>query len=133
MRILQWVALAGLLTAGTNSLAFAHASGNLVPQDSVILVAQQRIAALPSETGNVGEGHKLAENVCAQCHAVEGANRHSPNPRAPSFPDIVASPGLTATAIRVWLQTPHPTMPNLMLNNEEKDSIVAYLLSLKAV
>ena len=132
MRVLPWVALAGLLTANTNSLAFAHASGNVVPQDSVILVAQ-RIAALPSESGNVGEGHKLAENVCAQCHAVEGANRHSPNPRAPSFPDIVASPGLTATAIRVWLQTPHPTMPNLKLNNEEKDSIVAYLLSLKAV
>jgi len=131
MRIFQSVALAGLLTAGSNSLAFPHESGNVV--GSVILVAQQRIAALPSETGKVSEGHKLAENVCAQCHAVEGANRHSPNPRAPSFTDIVASPGLTATAIRVWLQTPHPTMPNLKLNNEEKDNIVAYLLSLKAV
>jgi hypothetical protein len=45
--------------------------------------------------------------------------------------DVAASPGLTAIAIRVWLQSPHPTMPNIRLNDTEKDNIVAYLLSLK--
>ncbi len=93
----------------------------------------QQIAALPQDRGNIGQGHMMAEQVCARCHAVEPGQTHSPNGAAPAFPDIAASPGLTATAIRVWLQTPHPTMPNIVLNNQEKDNIVAYLLSLKSV
>ncbi len=75
----------------------------------------------------------MAEQTCALCHTVEPGQTHSPNHAAPAFPDIAASPGLTATAIRVWLQTPHPTMPNVAFNNKEKDNIVAYLLSSKAV
>ena len=94
---------------------------------------RQQIAALPPASGDVNQGHMMAEQVCARCHAVEPGQTHSPNHSAPAFPDIAASPGLTATAIRVWLQTPHPTMPNIMLDSKEKDNIVAYLLSLKAV
>jgi mono/diheme cytochrome c family protein len=94
---------------------------------------RQQFAALPQERGNVGQGHMVAEQICAQCHAVEPGQTHSPNSAAPAFPDIAASPGLTATAIRVWLRSPHPTMPNIVLNNKEKDNIVAYLLSLKTV
>ena len=94
---------------------------------------RQQIAALPQDRGNVGQGHMVAEQICAQCHAVEPGQTHSPNSAAPAFPEIATSPGLTATAIRVWLQSPHPTMPNIVLNNTEKDNIVAYLLSLKSV
>jgi mono/diheme cytochrome c family protein len=89
------------------------------------------LASLPVEQGSVSQGQRLAETVCAQCHAVGAGQRRSPNRAAPSFADIAESPGLTATAIRVWLQTPHPTMPNIRLGNDEKDGIVAYLLSLK--
>lgn len=94
---------------------------------------RQQIAALPPASGDANQGHMVAEQVCAQCHAVEPGQTHSPNRAAPAFPEFAASPGVTATAIRVWLQTPHPTMPNIMLDNKEKDDIVAYLLSLKAV
>ena len=89
------------------------------------------LQTLPVEQGSVAQGQKLAESVCAECHAVGTGQRRSRNRAAPSFADIAASPGLTAVAIRVWLQTPHPTMPNIRLGNDEKDSIVAYLLSLK--
>jgi mono/diheme cytochrome c family protein len=82
-------------------------------------------------SGDARAGEQFAKAVCAQCHGVGKGQDRSPNRAAPSFADIAASPGLTATAIRVWLQTPHPTMPNVKLNDAEKDNVVAYLLSLK--
>jgi mono/diheme cytochrome c family protein len=109
------------------------------PMPGIMLSRQQisdivaYLETLPDERGNVEKGQRIATQVCAQCHAVQPGKLQSPNRAAPSFADIVASPGLTATAIRVWLQTPHPTMPNIKLDAQDKDSIVAYLLSLKAV
>jgi hypothetical protein len=38
----------------------------------------------------------------------------------------------TALSLRAFLQTPHPTMPNLILTPEETDDIIAYLLALKS-
>ena len=40
-------------------------------------------------------------------------------------------PATTEISLRAFLQTPHPTMPNLMLTPEETDDIIAYLLALK--
>jgi hypothetical protein len=34
-------------------------------------------------------------------------------------------------SLRAFLQTPHPTMPNLMLTPDETDDVIAYLLTLK--
>jgi mono/diheme cytochrome c family protein len=90
------------------------------------------LETLPVTNGDATAGRRLAETECATCHAV-GTNQRSPNRAAPSFADIGASPGLTATAIRVWLQSPHATMPNVKLSDEDKDNVIAYLLSLKAV
>jgi hypothetical protein len=38
---------------------------------------------------------------------------------------------MTATALRVALSSSHETMPNLILKDEEADSLIAYILSLK--
>jgi hypothetical protein len=38
---------------------------------------------------------------------------------------------MNAMALEVWFQTPHPTTPNLMFNNEESDKVIAYILSLR--
>ena len=104
-----------------------------------IMLSRQEISdvvaylqTLPVERGDVREGEQFAKAVCAECHAVSKGQVRSPSRAAPSFSDIAASPGLTATAIRVWLQTPHPTMPNITLSDLEKDNVVAYLLSLKS-
>jgi hypothetical protein len=39
---------------------------------------------------------------------------------APDFQTIANTPGMTATALRAFLQTPHPKMPDLILtpNNQ---------------
>lgn len=49
----------------------------------------------------------------------------------PSFSEIAGQPSSTATSIRAFLATPHPTMPNLKLTPVETDEIVAYILSLQ--
>ena len=40
-------------------------------------------------------------------------------------------PGRDRDALRVFLGTPHATMPNLRLAPEQADDLIAYILSLK--
>jgi mono/diheme cytochrome c family protein len=88
------------------------------------------LETLSGSTGDAVSGKRLAEIQCAGCHGVD-PSEHSRNSAAPTFADIAESPGLTASAIRVWLQSPHPTIPNIRLHDEDKDNVIAYLLSLK--
>jgi cytochrome c2 len=83
------------------------------------------------EMGDTRKGAILAQNICSECHAVEKTQISSPNTQAPSFSSVANTTGMTEMALRVWLQSPHPTMPNLLLTNEQKDDVIAYLLSLK--
>ena len=39
-------------------------------------------------------------------------------------------PSMSELAIKVFLRTPHPTMPNIILSPEEIDSVAAYIRSL---
>ena len=39
--------------------------------------------------------------------------------------------GMTATALRVFLTTSHPKMPNLILAPEQITDVIAYILSLR--
>jgi hypothetical protein len=49
----------------------------------------------------------------------------------PSFQDIANTKGMTATALRVFLTTSHPKMPNLILTPEQIADVSAYILSLR--
>ena len=83
------------------------------------------------EVGSAGRGLVLARQVCVQCHAVEKEQAQSPNADVPAFREIASIPGMTAMALSAALNTSHKTMPNLMLNPEERADIVAYILGLK--
>jgi hypothetical protein len=50
---------------------------------------------------------------------------------APSFEKVAGTPGMTDRALRVWLQSSHPTMPNFILDSDERADIVVYIMSLK--
>ena len=81
-------------------------------------------------TGDPQAGAAYAKQYCAKCHTIAGENK-SPEPTAPRFKDVANTSGMTATALRVWLQTSHPTMPNIILEPKELSNVVAYILSLK--
>jgi mono/diheme cytochrome c family protein len=55
----------------------------------------------------------------------------SPNAKAPSFSAIALEPSATEYALHVFLRTPHPTMPNFVLQPDDIDDIVSYVVSLK--
>ena len=82
------------------------------------------------EVGDLKEGLVAAQRVCAQCHATVPEQSRSPNSRAPRFPDLAATPGMTRTALLVALTTPHAGMPMFTLTGEQRDDIIAYILSL---
>jgi hypothetical protein len=44
---------------------------------------------------------------------------------------VANTPGMTATALAISLTTAHRTMPNIVLDRQELDNIIAYITSLK--
>ncbi len=81
--------------------------------------------------GNIDRGRILGETSCSVCHAVSAGSRPTGIGSVPTFQAIAQQPSTTSMALRVFLQTPHAQMPNLVLNTGETDDIVAYILSLK--
>jgi mono/diheme cytochrome c family protein len=75
-------------------------------------------------------GFVYAQKYCSKCHGI--SKEASPLPQAPRFSDVAEQPGITATALTVWLQTSHPTMPNIIVEPQDMRNVIAYILSLKA-
>ncbi len=71
-------------------------------------------------------GQRIAEQWCAQCHAVT-ADPARASDAAPPFAIIAADPKWTDGALRSWLSAPHDPMPDLSLEKAEIDSIIDYL------
>jgi mono/diheme cytochrome c family protein len=76
------------------------------------------------------EGLALAQQTCSPCHATVAEQDRSPNSLAPRFVDLAAAPGMTSTALLVALTTPHAGMPMFNLTTEQRDDVIAYILSL---
>lgn len=76
------------------------------------------------------EGRDFAERVCGQCHAVLPGDDLSPLATAPPFAVISANPVWTRRALTAWFQTSHPSMPNLILEPDERDNVIDYILGL---
>ena len=83
------------------------------------------------EVGDAIKGREYAARVCAQCHAITADTGRSPRPRVATFPTIANTPGMTAQALSIWLTTPHPTMPNLIIELEDRRDVIAYIVSLR--
>ena len=86
--------------------------------------------------GNPVFGRRIADDFCSQCHIVApekepGRGELGGRKVAPDLTQRVRDPGVTELALRTYLQTSHPRMPNIMLKQEETDDLIAYLLTLK--
>jgi mono/diheme cytochrome c family protein len=88
-------------------------------------------AAAQDLPGDAAAGGKLAREVCANCHVVSADQAADAGIGAPTFFEVVADPSVTALSLRVFLQTPHATMPNLMLSPQETDDVISYMLTLR--
>lgn len=83
------------------------------------------------DIGDARKGLSYARKVCAACHNVSGSNAPSPNSKATPFKQFANTPGMSVTALTVWSRTSHPTMPNLIIEPNDMDDLIAYILSLK--
>ena len=88
-------------------------------------------AALAAEPEDAARGLSYSKKFCAVCHAVEAKDLASPNPDALTFKEYANRPGTTGTALHVWLQEPHPSMPELVVPIDDRNDLIAYILSLK--
>ena len=88
-------------------------------------------AAATAQAQDPQEGAKWATNVCGECHAIARSQPRSPNGRAPTFVELANIPGMTAAALTVALTTPHAGIPMFILTSEQRQDIIAYILSLK--
>jgi len=89
---------------------------------------------VPTDATDIGDARKgldYAGKVCATCHNVSGSDASSPNSKATPFKRIANTPGMSVTALTVWSRTTHPTMPNLIIEPNDMDDLIAYILSLK--
>ena len=99
---------------------------------AAVLLVVLPLSAEADALGKVGEGLAYARAHCAECHAVEQASDDiSPDFAAPRFVDVANTPGMTERALAVWLQTSHPTMPDLIIPESDRDNLIAYIMSLK--
>ena len=90
---------------------------------TLMLTASASYGQPPATPGDPETGWVYAQQHCVGCHSQKG-------PR--SFRSIVDDPGMTGTALTVWLtSSEHGDMPHLMLKPKDARDVVAYILSLK--
>lgn len=89
------------------------------------------VDARAEATGDVVKGQRLAEQTCAECHAVKKDETISPHFNVASFRMIANTPGMTPQALFVWMTSSHPTMPNFILEENDRRDVVTYIASLK--
>ena len=95
-----------------------------------LVAAACGLAAGAAARADVVRGKALSEQFCAGCHAVK-PGQESPVAKAPTFLRSASDPSITETSLKVFLRTPHWTMPNIVLKPDDSDDVVEYILSLK--
>jgi mono/diheme cytochrome c family protein len=103
---------------------------HLLLSSTIVLTAFTGLMAQEVEIGDSQAGFTYAKEVCANCHAIV-SNETSPVPEAPAFDEIANRPGMSAEVLLEWMQTVHPTMPNITLEREDLIDVIAYILTHK--
>jgi mono/diheme cytochrome c family protein len=94
-----------------------------------VALAAATSARAAEDVGDPQAGFEYAKEVCSACHAISAEK--SPMPKATRFREVADRPGITGTALRVWMETSHPTMPNIIIEKQDMLNVIAYMLSLK--
>ena len=106
-----------------------------MPQPARLLTLATVLAttALGAHAQDVAAGHEFAQHACKACHVVDPI---AASPRlveiGPPFREIANTSGMTTTALRAFLTSSHPKMPNLILSPQDMDDVIAYILSLRS-
>jgi mono/diheme cytochrome c family protein len=97
---------------------------------AALLAASLVCGSANAQAADPKAGLGLAQQVCAECHAVRRMETPSPRANAPTFQELASAPGMTRAALTVALTTPHAGMPMFRLSDEQRADVIAYILSL---
>ena len=93
------------------------------------------LASLPAQSqdlpGDAAAGREFAREICAECHYVEREWADLYVYEAPSFVEIAQNSDHSELSLRVFLKTPHLTMPNLILTEDQTSDVISWILSLR--
>lgn len=84
-----------------------------------------------AQLGNMDEGLKFAAQKCASCHDITSRNPMTTASGAPTFHVIANTTGISRTSLSFWMLSSHPKMPGLMIEQQDLDNVIAYILSFK--
>lgn len=85
--------------------------------------------AAPARADNPTHGAQLAQIWCASCHVIPGAG--GPALQGPPSFRAIAHGSKTPDQLRVFLEHPHGSMPQLSLSRAEIADLLAYIASLR--
>ena len=97
---------------------------------ALLLVRLHNASGATPALESASAGRRLAEAWCTDCHSIEAATagaRSSP----PDFTAIANRASTTALSLKVFFQTSHRNMPNLIIAPAQADDLVNFILSLK--
>ena len=120
-----------------NSMRIRHGAGVLLAGVVAGGVALAVSTAQSEEADAVRAGEKLAEKMCASCHAMTPRSPGAAPLAGPSFADISKGSKSAPEIFRPFLLSTHSTvshpdaMPRPVLTEEEIRLIFAYLSSLR--
>jgi mono/diheme cytochrome c family protein len=107
---------------------------------AILLTAQVAacVKGVPGAGGDPSQGHRVAEDWCAECHRVSPDQPSGMRPGhvlpppvdAPSFMTIAHKPYADRAYLSRFLSELHLPMPTFRLSAEEREDVIAYLLSL---
>lgn len=111
-----------------NSIQLALAL--LLGMGALFTVRMHEASGAAPGADSISAGHQLAEAWCKTCHAIGPDASGAPH-AGPDFIKVANMPSTTELALKVFLRTSHPSMPNIVLTSEQTDNLVTYILSLK--
>lgn len=97
---------------------------------TMAMVLALALLAFPAAAQDPPVGARLAIRWCVACHVVE-PNQSTATDNAPSFQAIAARPNTTAGSLDRYLSIGHTLMPDFSLSSQERNALVAYILSLR--
>jgi mono/diheme cytochrome c family protein len=97
---------------------------------ALLVVALHRAGGqiMPRDVNPVTRGQSLVQAWCLACH---GVGRRGGSGLDLDFVAIAGMPSTTELSLRVFLQSNHRDMPNIIVKGRDLDDIVAFIMSLK--
>lgn len=89
------------------------------------------LSPAPVAAQDAAVGSALAVRWCMGCHVIEREPLISPRNGVPTFSAIAANPATTVTFLRRYLSAEHTYMPDFALSPQERDDLIAYIMSLR--